>query len=361
MRLSFSPCIVLLLAVAVVSISAASVDVTLRNAANNTGIYFGTILNMRQLSGPDRRAHSRLVRNHFNLITAENGCKFAATQPKQGVFDFSECDAIATFAQENKQRMRGHTLIWNNQNPDWLVNGDFSREELEAILVDHVKTVVGRYKGQFIAWDVVNEALLTRPTRKRLFNDGPWYPKVPNYVELAFQAAREADPDVKLFYNDFQAEASGAKADAQYVFLRYMKSRGVPIDGVGFQMHVSIDKPFKIEDVRGNIRRLAELGLVVHITEMDVLCPSPCTPDREALQKEMFSSVLRLCLEEVACESFQMWGISDKYTWKGTDNKPLLWDKYYRPKDHVQSMVDTLLNFKSEKLAEEEIEVGFDF
>jgi endo-1,4-beta-xylanase len=133
-------------------------------------------------------------------------------------------------------KLRGHTLVWHRQIPKWLTDGNFTRDETIKILKEHIQTLVGRYRGKILAWDVVNEVIDDKTGKFR--TDSFWYQKLSaDYIKLAFEFARKADPDVKLYYNDYSAEGLNAKSDGIYSLLRELKNQGVPVDGIGWQMH----------------------------------------------------------------------------------------------------------------------------
>jgi endo-1,4-beta-xylanase len=215
--------------------------------------------------------YADLLLRVFNVITPENAMKWEVIHPDPERYDFSQGDAIVDFARQHGLKVRGHTLAWVHQNPDWLVNGDYTREQWIEILRDHIQTVVGHYKdyggSTVYAWDVVNEAIQ---------GDGAmvnsiWLEKIgPEYIPLAFQVAHEADPEALLFYNDNGGEGLDVHSQAIYDLVKSLKESGVPIDGVGMQMHVAMGEQPAAQDLATNMQRLADLGLIVHITEMDV-------------------------------------------------------------------------------------------
>src|SRR5690606_5078017 len=136
--------------------------------------------------------------------------KFGPLRPSRNTFNFNAADALIDFAEANDMQVRGHTLLWHNQNPDWLNNGNFSRDEMIEIMREHITTVVGRYRGRIVAWDVVNEAIADNGQLRNTI----WLQTIgPEYIEMAFEFAHEADPQALLFYNDYNAEGSGTKSD----------------------------------------------------------------------------------------------------------------------------------------------------
>jgi len=292
-----------------------------------TGVYVGAVRSYPDsLKDPN---YVTVLNRQYNLNTAENACKWAATQPQQNQFTFTQCDYVANATLHSSSVFRGHNLCWGQGNPSWLTNGGFNGNQLTQILQNHINVVVGRYKGQFLCWDVVNEAVNDNGNGLK---SNVWYPAVPNYIDIAFRAARAADSNVKLFYNDYGGEGLNTKSEYIYQLVSGMKQRGVPIDGVGLQMHVSISYYPPPDQVSANIKRLGALGLQVHITEMDVACPDPCNANQLQTQATIYRAMAQACLQNSNCKCFESWGYTDKYTWLGTNNHPLPFDTSLNPK-----------------------------
>jgi endo-1,4-beta-xylanase len=248
--------------------------------------------------------------------------------------------------------MRGHTLAAPQGVPAWLSEGTFTREELMAILREHIQTVVGRYRGQIAVWDVVNEALAG--TADGSLRDYFWLRAIgPTYIDLAFRWANEADPAARLFYNEFFAEGRGPKSDRVYELVRDLRGRGVPAHGVGMQMHIeeegrpSPQRPIP-QEVATNMDRLAALGLTVHVTEMDVRVGQNAGQAQLESQARMYADILRVCLAAPTCEALVTWGVSDLHSWLRVPpqsqpwEQPLLFDDTYRPKPAYYAVRDIL-------------------
>jgi len=186
---------------------------------------------------------------------------------------------------------------------------------------------------------VVNEAVDDSGGSNVFKNAPPWYPAIPNYVNLTFQYARQASSSMKLFYNDYGGEGAGTKSDKIYNMVRGMKQGGIPIDGVGLQMHVSTSYYPSPTDVGNNIKRLTALGLEVHITEMDVSCSGS---SQYATQAQIYGNMLQTCLGIPGCKSFQSWGMTDKYSWLGTSQHPLPFDENYNWKPAANTILSVL-------------------
>jgi endo-1,4-beta-xylanase len=302
----------------------------LRVLAKRCGIYIGAAVERSLLDIPD---YAYTLKQEFNILTTENALKFGPVHPNPDVYSFSDADYIISFAESHGMKVRGHTLVWHQQLPAWITQGKYSREEWINILHEHIMTVVGRYKGRIYAWDVVNEAINDNGTLR----DNIWLRNIgPEYIELAFRWVHEADPQALLFYNDYGAEGLGVKSDAVYNLVKSLLERGVPIHGVGLQMHVSLENPPNPQEVAANIKRLNNLGLIVHITEMDVRIKTPPKWADLVRQAEIYYSILKACLSADNCEAFVMWGFTDKYSWIPSYfsgyGSALIFDESYGPK-----------------------------
>lgn len=317
---------------------------SLRSLAQNRALGIGTAVNVRAIR--NEYIYRQVLAREFNTMTPENDMKFEILQPERHAYTFTKADTIVAFAEENQMQLRGHTLVWHNQLPKWLTEGKFSREELLSILREHIQTVVSHYRGKLIAWDVVNEAVADDGSLRNTI----WLRLIgPEYIDLAFRWAHEADPKVRLFYNDYGGEGLGKKSDAIFRLVRDLQQRGVPIQGVGLQMHVGIDSAPNPEDVAANMKRLAALGLEVDITEMDVKIQDATgtLAERFALQARIYQDMLRVCLSALNCKAFVMWGFTDNYSWiPGLTKKPdapLIFDKFYRPKPAYDKLKEALI------------------
>jgi len=332
-------------------ILAASVPETLREAADASGILVGTAVRPSLLQ---EAAYAATLSREFNMVEAEDAMKWRMTRPAADKFDFAKGDAIVSFAQAHRMKVRGHCLVWDHDNPDWLSDGHFTSEQLSHLLREHITTVMNHYAGQVFAWDVVNEAL----DEKGNVRDSIWYnqpgiglaDKGTAYIEQAFRWAHEADPKALLFYNEAEGEGLNRKSDTIYAMAKGFKERGVPIDGIGLQMHIPrLD--FDAAAVTANISRLTALGLQVHITELDVSLPVDGAGQASAQdllkQAETYRGVLRACLQNPGCTAVQTWGFTDKYSWIGSHSRgsrgaALPFDRAYHPKPAYQAMLDEL-------------------
>ena len=318
----------------------------LRDSAARRGIFIGAAVNLTPFR--NEAAYTETLRREFNMLVAENAFKFDALHTARNTYNFNDADALVAFAEANNMAIRGHTLVWYNQIPGWLTGGNFTRDDVIAIMREHIMTVMGRYRGRIHAWDVVNEAIADGTGQLR--TNSFWHQKIgPEYIRMAFQFAREADPDAILYYNDYSAEGSGTKSDAVYNLMRDLLNQGAPVDGVGWQMHQI--NPFRIQQAhRTNAQRLADLGLEISITEMDVRISLPNEPPEPEQQALAYRDVTEFCLSTPSCKAVVTWGFTDKYSWipgfAPGFGDALIFDTNYQPKPayfSIQSVLEAVL------------------
>ena len=314
---------------------------TLRSAADTKGLHIGAAVNITPFR--NEPIYTQTLSREFNMLVAENVMKFDAIHPAQNTFNFTDADALVSFAQTNNMVVRGHTLVWHSQIPGWVTSGNFTRDQVIAIMRDHIMTVMGRYRGMVKYWDVVNEAM---GDNGQLRPESFWLQKIgPEYIAMAFQFAHEADPDAILYYNDFNAEGSGTKSDAVFNLVSGLVTQGVPINGVGWQMHQI--NPFRIQQAhRTNAQRLASIGLEVSITEMDVRISLPTTQQELDEQALAYGDVVQFCLTQPNVKTLVTWGFTDKFSWiPGFFNgfgDALELDANYQPKPAYTAMLSAL-------------------
>jgi endo-1,4-beta-xylanase len=313
---------------------------SLRELAEARGIAIGAAV----APGPLRcdSAYAEALGHEFSFLTTENAIKFGPIHPEPNSYSFADADAIVGFADAHDMLVRGHVLVWHQQLPGWIEEGEWTREELMEVLHDHINTVVGRYRGRVDVWDVVNEAIDKDKLRKTI-----WQQVIgPDYLDLAFQWAHEADPDALLFYNDYGAEGMNSKSDAVYDLVKGMLDRGVPVHGVGLQMHVASGQTIPAARVLANMDRLADLGLQVHITELDVRIRDEPDEDDLERQAEDYREIMDTCLAAKDCTAFITWGFTDRYSWIPSFRQgwgsALILDETYRPKPAYDALRDAL-------------------
>ena len=315
----------------------------LRNGADDQGKFIGAAVDMNPFR--NEAAYRTTLGREFNMLVAENAMKFDAIHPAQNSYNFTAADELVAYAEANNMQVRGHVLVWHNQNPSWLVNGNFNRDQMIAILQDHVTQVMGRYRGRIVQWDVVNEAISDNNGQPR---DSIWRQRIgADYIDIAFRAARAADPMARLYYNDYEAEGSGAKSDAVFNLVSGLVSRGVPIDGVGWQWHkISGSNATVTSAHANNAARIANLGLELMITEADVRIQLPTTAAKLQQQAAEYRSLWSFCLNTAICRGVVTWGFTDKYSWVpgvfSGFGDALIMDVNYQPKP-AYTAIDQLL------------------
>ncbi|MEO6721517.1 MAG: endo-1,4-beta-xylanase [Ferruginibacter sp.] len=296
-----------------------------------------------------------LVLKHFNSMTPENAMKMGPIHPKENEYNWKDADSIAAFAKTHHLKLRGHNLCWHSQTPRWLFVDSAGKEVTKEVLLqrlkDHITTVVQRYKGTIYAWDVVNEVI--SDSKDEYFRNSPWY-KIcgEEFVAKAFEYAHAADPKALLFYNDYN-EINAVKREKIYKLIKGLKDAGVPIHGVGLQGHWAINEPTEPQ-LDSTLRRFAELGLKIQVTELDIsVYPkehnargriatdslTAFTEEKEHKQIEVYKMCFDLFRKyKAAISGITFWNISDRGSWldnfpvRGRKDYPLLFDKNLQPK-----------------------------
>ncbi len=324
---------------------------TLKGLADKKGIQLGNFAIPSRLGEEEYRS---ILTTHFHFVLADNQPNWHFTdvtlRPSPTAYDFRKVDEVVGFAEQNNMPVQAHHYVWGEEKwlPDWLKNGQFTKDQLHELIRSHILTVGGKYKGRISEWTVVNEAF----TRGRNVNGlSDWWGKATGsneYIDLAFIAAREADPDAVLILNDFGNEEKNDVSDEMYEYIKAAKARGVPIDGIGMQMHIDGAHPPSKQEVIDNMKRFGELGVDVYITEFDAnmndVQADPAA--REQIQGQIYYEMMRACIESKVCKSFAVLGITDKETWYNYMDieaaKPLLFDENYQPKQSFYSLREAL-------------------
>ncbi len=300
--------------------------------------YWGAALNVGILKSNSN--YGNLARQELRSITPENAMKIRVLQPERDVFDWEDADYLVNFAQENNLRVHGHTLVWHNSLPQWLSTFDGDSAELEAIMKNHIETVVSRYKGAVTSWDVVNEAFNDDGT----YRNSIWYNKLgADFIARAFQYTHDIDPDAILFYNDYGHEYSSSKRTAITNLLSNLKSRGIPVHGIGMQMHTRYNQ--SKTNLLSAITMAIATGLKVHISELDIavnpdniptLTYSPTLQEEQALQFEYIVSTYYNTVPEDQQFGITTWNLTDADSWipvtYSRPDWPLLFDGSYERK-----------------------------
>ena len=295
----------------------------------------GVAINMGALQ--DGTAYKKIATEQFNSITPENIFKASFIHPYENTFNWLQQDELATFCKVYQKRLHGHTLIWHEQLPAWIWNFEGSRNEWESLMKTHIQTIVSHFKGAVSSWDVVNEAFEEDGTLRNTI----WKQKVgDDYIEKAFIYAHEADPNVLLFYNDYQLEANFTKRKNVLNYFERLRTRGVIIDGIGLQMHITTSYP-EPQQVGEALKEISSKHYKIHFSEVDI----SINPFGKSLgdTKDLFKTQAMLLGEMI--EQYKgipsqyqygvtFWGISDKDSWlrNQKEDYPLLYNDNYNVK-----------------------------
>lgn len=280
-----------------------------------------------------------IVTNQFNSITPGNAFKPDALHPTETDFNFEIADSLVAFAERNGKRIHGHTLLWHNQLPSWMNEFSGSREAWISMMEIHIKTIVTHFGNQVESWDVLNEAFEDNGD----FRENIWYQNIgESYIQLAFEFAHEANPDALLFYNDFNIAAKRKKCKAILSHFEKLKSAGVPVHGIGLQLHIYNSTPndSEIETATENI---AAAGFLIHFSEIDIsmnLSGGNMNLTDRKLQKqgERMKTLVNIFQTIPSTQQYgiTIWGVSDLDSWIPSyfdrEDYPLLYDENYEPK-----------------------------
>ncbi len=295
----------------------------------------------------DEPDYARTVAEQASIVVPENAMKWKALRPAPDKFDFRQADDIVVFAFSHDQKVRGHNLCWHVDNPAWFAD-TLTKDNATQFLTQHIQTVAGRYAGKIHSWDVVNEAVDPKSGRPDGLRDDIWLQLIgPSYLEIAYRTARQADPAALLTYNDYGIELDTPdqidKRGQVMMLVRRLIARGVPLDAVGIQSHLTAGDPMPGEGLVHFVRELAEMRLQVFITEMDIndrKLPEEVA-DRDAAIAKIYRDYLTMMLAEPNVTAALTWGITDRYTWldglshasraDGKPERPLPFDYDYNP------------------------------
>jgi endo-1,4-beta-xylanase len=323
------------------------------------GMVIGVAINQRQFEQVDTAA-ADIITKQFNQISPENVLKFQPVHPAADRYAFDAADRYVQFGVDRRMQVVGHTLVWHSQTGAWVFQGTdgkpADRDTLLARMREHIRTVVGRYKGKIHGWDVVNEAIDEDGSLRK----SPWQVGIgDDYVAKAFEFAREADPNAELYYNDFNLEKPAKRAGV-IKLVRDLQARKLRIDGIGNQAHWHLDTP-AIDEIDTALVELHATGLKVVYTELDINLlpdtergadPSVANPYANGLPEDVqrqlarrYADVFRVFLKHRdAVTRVTFWGLSDADSWlnRGRMNYPLLWDRQRQPKPAFDAVVDVL-------------------
>lgn len=316
----------------------------LRNLAdvNSRKIPIGAVVaNYALFSDPDYR---KLVATQFSMLTPENELKPQFVHPQPDVYTFAEADSLVDFARANNMKVHGHTLVFSEANPKWMQDGPLP--DRQKIMTDHISTVMQHFGTKINEWDVVNEPLSDDDESLR---HNIWFAAMgENYIDIAFKAAKKANPSAKLYMNEYGLEADGSRWDEFVSLVKRLQARGVPLNGIGFQAHVhEPGDEIDIAVLESHMQVLAGLGLKSRISEIDVYGDNP------QHQADQYAAALQACLDAPSCTSFTSWGVADKYgsttdigTYPLDYGNDLIWDFSLRPKPAYARLQNVLRSFR---------------
>ena len=303
------------------------------------------------------KTHEDILKKHFNSVTPENYMKFLLVHPEEDKWQFENADAIVDFAVANRMKVRGHTLVWHNQVPDWVFldkkGNEAGRDLLLARMQEHISIMMQRYKKQVYCWDVVNEAVEDKESQQ--LRQSKWLKIIgTDYIEKAYEFARKADPEARLFYNDYNC-TSPEKSKKIYNLAKRLKDNGNLIDGIGMQGHWNIYEP-SFDNIMDTIDLYSSLGLKIQITELDLSMFIANDNSREHkkptdemiwLQQERFEGIFKIFRDyRDVITGVTFWGVADDHTWlddfpvKDRKDWPLLFDMQHKTKKAFAGVVN---------------------
>ena len=307
---------------------------TLAQAAG--GRYFGSDMTGNLLS---QSTVTQLQSQQFNMVTPGNEMKWDTTEPSNGTFNFGPGNQIVSYAQANGERVRCHNLVWQSQLPSWV--SSLPASQVQAAMESHITTEATHYKGECYAWDVVNEPF----NGDGSFVSDPFFNAMGSgYIADALRTAHAADPNAKLYLNDFNIEGMNAKSNAMFSLAQSLLAQGVPLNGIGFESHFILGQiP---SDMQANMQRFANLGLDVAVTELDDRITLPATSANLTQQATDFSNVVKDCLGVSRCVGVTQWAVGDADSWVpgafSGQGAATMFDQNYNPKPAFTAVQNTL-------------------
>ena len=306
----------------------------LKSLAAERSILFGYASADEFYHQPDGALYAEIATSEFDFVTPEGSMKMGLINPLPGRYDFARADNLVRFARQNNMQIHGHTLVWHRLLPEWILNAPAA--DIEGHMREHIDRVMTRYRNDVNLWDVVNEPIAEFGG----FRDSIWFSAMgESYVATALRQARQTDPDASLLINEFDVAVPGPKQDTFFEMLDDLIANDVPLDGIGFQLHVftSFDQ---FDDVRAAFQRVADLDLDIYITELDVSLEGGANNETQA---NVFRQLVSLCLEQARCKAVQTWGFTDQYSFRRMFN-PLIFDRSYQEKPAYGAVQDALSN-----------------
>jgi len=287
-------------------------------------LYFGTCADAQSLGRAD---NANVIKADFGQVTPENSGKWDSIEPSQGNFNFGGLDTLVNWATTNNKYVRGHTTVWYSQLPSW-VSAISNKDTLTSVIQKHVSTEIGRYAGKVLQWDVVNEIFdeqggLRQSVFSKLLGE--------DFVRIAFEAAKKADPAAKLYINDYNTVEKGSTYAKTTGMIKYVKkwiAAGVPIDGIGAQCHLQTGEA---HNVPASLTELCAAAPQCALTEMDIAGASPSD----------YVTAVKACVDTKNCVGVTVWGVRDPDSWRASNN-PLLFNSAYAPKPAYSALIQTL-------------------
>jgi len=357
---------------------------SLRALAAKVGLHIGTAATPADISSANPNL-SAITSGQFSVLTPENEMKWQVVEPQEGQFDWTGADNLVNYAEAHGELVRGHTLVWHNQLPNWLTSGVaeqdangncpsgsttcISDSQLMDLLHQHITTEVSRYRGKIWQWDVVNEMLSdSNPSHLNTTTDFWLQHLGDGIIADAFRWAHAADPTALLCYNDYNIageDGSNAKFTAAYSMIQGLLAQHVPISCVGDQGHLDLQFGFNPNLMTQDLQAYADLGLKVAITEADVrtfvdsaatqnpiVGPVNGTTDTNpshpvtTAEASWYDEMLQSCLAVRSCISFTVWGFDDSESWVpgtfGGEGSADLYDVNLQPKPAYTALQQTL-------------------
>ncbi|CAG2112010.1 unnamed protein product, partial [Medioppia subpectinata] len=316
-------------AIVLAAVLIVSIEGHLRDQAKQK--YIGTAMAAHALTDG---AYKTMAGQEFNSASPENEMKWGFLEPSKGNYAWDNADKLVAYAQEHGMKFRGHTFLWHNRIPEYAQKLEGKKAELAKVVKDHITTVANHFKGKIYAWDVVNEVIDGTKIRDSLFSRTLGA----GFIEEAFRTAHAADPNAKLYINDFGIESKNSKSDYLYKLVKEWKAKGVPVHGVGMQAHFREGSvPASLQE---NIKRFSDLGLDVAITELNIRYKLPGSQDKINKQTQDYAHAFQACMNVERCVGVTVWGFTDKYSniFDQGYGEQELWTKDYKPKPAVAAV-----------------------
>ena len=309
---------------------------TLAQAAG--GRYFGSDMTGNLLS---QSTVTQLQSQQFNMVTPGNEMKWDTTEPSNGTFNFAPGDQIVNYATSNSEQVRCHNLVWHSQLPSWV--SSLPSNQVQAAMETHITTEATHFKGKCYAWDVVNEPFnddANATPRADVFFNAMGI----GYIADALRTAHAADPNAKLYLNDYNIEGENAKSNAMFSLAQSLLAQGAPLNGIGFESHFILGQiP---SDMQANMQRFANLGLDVAVTELDDRITLPASSANLTQQATDFSAVVKDCLNVSRCVGVTQWAVGDADSWVpgafSGQGAATMFDQSYNPKPAFTAVQNTL-------------------